>query len=98
MKGIKFERAKMPIDAVSTKMDAIIAVDAAEHLKIVGVWVRFRLADGSFSCSHLIGRALLADEDSTIPGVVLVGNLDFGNCKLEYIHRWSQVTGRGTYL
>ena len=67
MKGIKFERAKMPIDAVSTKMDAIIAVDAAEHLKIFGVWVRFRLADGSFSCSHLIGRALLADEDSTIP-------------------------------
>ena len=67
MKGIKFERAKRPIDVTSTKMDTIIAVDAAEHLKIVGVWVRFRLTNGQFSCSHLIGRALLADEDSTIP-------------------------------
>ena len=57
----------MPEDAADTKMNLIIAVDAAESMKVVGGWGRFRLKNGSFSCQLILGRSLLADEDSTIP-------------------------------
>ena len=67
LKGIKFQRARMPETAVNADMDLIIAVDAAMDVKIVGVWCRFRLRDGGNSCQLLIGRSLLVDEDSTIP-------------------------------
>ena len=67
LKGIKFERARMPSNAVSCEMDVIGAGDAAEYIKIVGVWARFRLKTGKYSCQLLIGRDLLAAEDSTIP-------------------------------
>ena len=67
LKGIKFERARMPTDAVSAEMEIIAAGDAAEFIKIVGVWARFRLKSGKYSCQLLIGRSLLASEDATIP-------------------------------
>ena len=67
LRGIKFERARMPPDAISPDMDLIAAGDAAEYVKIVGVWGRFRLKSGKFSCQLLIGRSLLAAEDATIP-------------------------------
>jgi hypothetical protein len=67
LKGIKFERARMPINAVSKDMQVIATGDAAEFIKIVGVWARFRLKNGKFSRQLLIGRSLLAAEDSTIP-------------------------------
>ena len=61
----------MPEGAVSTSMDLIIAVDAAEEVKMAGAWGRFRLKSGLFSCQHVLGRSLLADKDSTIPKVEL---------------------------
>ena len=67
LKGIKFERARMPESAVSTEMNLIVAVDAAQEVKVVGAWGRFRLKSGEFSCQQIIGRALLVGEDSTIP-------------------------------
>ena len=57
----------MPTDAVSAEMEIIAAGDAAEFIKIVGVWARFRLKSGKYSCQLLIGRSLLASEDATIP-------------------------------
>ena len=67
LKGIKFQRARMPENAVSEKMDLIVAADASEDVKIVAAWGRFRLDNGKFSCQLVIGRSLLADQDSTIP-------------------------------
>ena len=67
LKGLKYHRATMPVDAVDTEINLIVAVDAAESIKMVGGWGRFRLKDGSFSCQLILGRSLLADEDSTIP-------------------------------
>ena len=67
LRGLKFQRARMPEGAVSTRMNLIVGVDAAEIIKMVGAWGRFRLKDGSFSCQLVLGRSLLADEDSTIP-------------------------------
>ena len=68
LRGLKFCRAKMPANAKNSKMNLIIAGDSAkEFVKICGVWARFELDDGSFSCQHLISRSLLGDEDSTLP-------------------------------
>ena len=57
----------MPEDASDTKMNLILAVDAAVTMKVVRGWERLRLKNGSFSCQLILGRSLLADEDSTIP-------------------------------
>ena len=55
------------MNAVSCDMETIAAENTAEYVKIVGVWARFRLKSGKFSCQLLIGRSLLAAEDATIP-------------------------------
>ena len=67
LRGLKFQRARMPDNAASTEMDLIVAVDAAQHIKMVGAWARFRLTTGDFSCQLVIGRSLLAEEDASIP-------------------------------
>ena len=67
LKGIKFTRARMPIDALDKKMKLITLVDAAKDVIIVGIWTGFKRPGNIWSCQHLIGRALLADENSTIP-------------------------------
>ena len=65
MRGIKFSRARMPEDAVSTDMNVILAGDSAGEVKSAGAWARFKLKNGKFSSQLLIGRTLLANE--TIP-------------------------------
>ena len=65
LKGIKFYRAIMPSDAVSTEMNAIGAGDTSGKLKNTGVWGRFLLKNGNFSCQLIMGRSLLAN--NTIP-------------------------------
>ena len=68
LRGIKFQRAVMPMEALDGRMHMINAGDTAKHhIKVAGVWVRFRLKSGKFSCQHLIGRSMLGDENSTIP-------------------------------
>ena len=69
LKGMKFQRARMPENAASTDMDLIICVDAAEEILMIGAWGRFKLKDSQsqYSCQLVLGRSLLAAEDSTIP-------------------------------
>ena len=61
----------MPETAKPTDMNLIIAVDDAIEMKIVGVWRRFELKEGGFSCRLIIGRSLLSDGNSTIPKIEL---------------------------
>ena len=82
LKGMKYQRAKMPEDAVDGKMRMLVLVDAAKMLIVTGVWVGFKLKSGGWSCSYLIGRALLTAEDSTTPkdelnGLTCGGNMCF---------------------
>ena len=65
LRGIRFKRAKMPLDAVNCKMGLITAGDTAEKSKITGAWARFKLKNGSYSCQNLLGRSLMAN--STTP-------------------------------
>ena len=66
-RGLGFTRAMMPEGAASTGARAIVLVDAAMEMIMLGVWIGFPLRGGGWSCQHLIGRIDLADENSTIP-------------------------------
>ena len=55
LRGLKFQRAVMPEGAVSTSMDLIIAVDAAEEVKMAGAWGRFKSKSGLFLVNLFLG-------------------------------------------
>ena len=67
LRGLQYNRAIIPVDAVDTRMELIAAGDAANDLKICGVWGRFRRSNGEFSSQLILGRSLLVKEDSSIP-------------------------------
>ena len=82
LKGMKYQRAKIAEDAVDGKMRMVLLVYAAKMQIVTGVWVGFKLKSGGWSCSYLIGRALLTAEDSTTPkdelnGLTCGGNMCF---------------------
>ena len=56
MRGLQFARARIPVDAVDGKM-----------MLIAGIRARFLRKNGEYSSQHLIGRSLLAKENSSIP-------------------------------
>ena len=67
LRGLQFSRPIMPIDAVDSKMRLLSGADAADPVIMVGAWGGFRRRDGSWSCQHILGRNVLAAENSTIP-------------------------------
>ena len=72
MKDYKFCRAVVPIDAVDCKkMRVWVLNDAAKGGITVGAWAGYKRKNGSYSCSHLFGRGLLASEQLSIPKLEL---------------------------
>ena len=67
LRGMKFTRARVPVDALNHDLQLIAAVDASTELKIAGVWARFLRINGEYSSQLVIGRSLLSREDSSIP-------------------------------
>ena len=67
LRGIHFNRAVMPTDAVDCKLRLIACADAAKPAMVMGAWGGFKKADGTWSCQLMLGRALLTREDDTIP-------------------------------
>ena len=67
LKGIQYNRAIIPADAANTELELIAMGDAANDLKICGVWGRFLRKNGEYSCRLIIGRSLLGKENSSIP-------------------------------
>ena len=65
LKSLKFNRAVMPKNAVPSKLNLISGGDTSGKIKDVGVWGRFPLENGHYSCRLIIGRSLFAN--STIP-------------------------------
>ena len=59
LKGIRFNRARMPSNAVDTRMRLITLVDGAKDLVMISTYCGFRLDDSSWSNQHLIGRSAL---------------------------------------
>ena len=64
LRGMKFTRAVMPANAVDTRLRLLTGVDAAKQGLIMGCWGGFRLADSSWSNQLILGRAILARNDS----------------------------------
>ena len=67
IRGLQFNRAKIPEDAANTDMILVAAIDAANDLKASAVYARFLRRNGEYSSQLLIGRSLLAKENSSIP-------------------------------
>ena len=67
MRGIQFSRARIPVDAANLDLELVAAVDASTELKVAGVWARFKRTNGEYSSQLIIGRSMLAKEDSSIP-------------------------------
>ena len=71
LRGIRFNRARMPTTATDTRMRLITLVDAAEKLIMISTYCGFRVQDGGWSVQHLIGRSVLGN--GTIPRNELQG-------------------------
>ena len=67
LRGINFQRAVMPEDAINSNMRLITCVDSALEAMMLGCWGGFQLKNGSWSSQLVIGRGLLAPSDGTIP-------------------------------
>ena len=64
LRGLKFTRAVMPAEAVDTKLRVLTGVDAAKPALIMGCWGGFKMKDGSWSNQLMLGRCLLAKNES----------------------------------
>ena len=67
LRGMKFDRAVMPMDAVDSKLRLIVLADFAKKLHVIGTWGGFKKKSGGWSCRHILSRNLLADKNQTIP-------------------------------
>ena len=64
LRGMKFTRAIMPADAVVSKLRILTGFDAAKKGLMMGSWGGFKLVDGFWSNQLILGRAVLARNDS----------------------------------
>ena len=85
LRGLRYNRARIPETALDSKMRLITLVDAAEQIVNVVTYCGFRLRDGGWSNQHLIGRSVLGT--STIPRNELQGLT--GGSNLSWIVRKS---------
>ena len=67
IRGMKFTRPRMPVDAIDTKMRLWVFVDAAKELLVVWAGVGFKRRNGTWSIAFLIGRCLLIPAGMSIP-------------------------------
>ena len=61
VKGMKFIRPRMSLDAVDTRMDW------AKELMVIWAVVGFKRKNGKWPCTFLITRCLLVSADMTLP-------------------------------
>ena len=66
-RGMKFNRPRMPFDAIDTKMRLWVLVDASKRLLAVWSGVGFKRKNGSWSSAFLIARCLLVPTECSIP-------------------------------
>ena len=64
LRGLKYQRAVMPMDAVDTKLRLLTGVDAAKTGLMMGCWGGFKRKTGTWSNKLVLGRSLLAKSES----------------------------------
>ena len=64
VKGSEIQQSSHTPDAVNTELRVLTGVDAAKDSLIMGCWGGFKLRDGSWSNQLILGRSLLARNES----------------------------------
>lgn len=72
LRNVRFRRAVIPVDAVSTVPELLVSCDASEKIAICVVHARYKLRNGGYSCQILTAKSKLVDT-STIPRAELKG-------------------------
>ena len=85
----------MPDNAVNNKLRLIGLGDASKVYIVTAVYGGFELPDGTFSCSLIIGRGMLAD-NVTIPKLELNGQCATSN--LGWVVRSALIDWPTTYI
>jgi hypothetical protein len=67
LRGLGFQSAMMPEDSLNDRAIAIVLMDAALEICMMGVWIGFQVITVGWSCQLLIARSALAGDNSTIP-------------------------------
>ena len=79
LRGLNFNRAKMPLNAVDCRMCVMCGGDSAEEVFIIGAWGGFRRYNGDWSSQLLVGKSLLCVDSWTIPMGELLALMGSGN-------------------
>ena len=66
LKEVVFRRAAIPVDAVSDKVDLLVAVDASQYIGVAAIYARVEKQDQLFSCQLVMARSKIM-ADLTIP-------------------------------
>ena len=72
LRNIRFKRAVIPEDAVSTDVETICVGDASNVMICVGIYARCRRKNGGFSCQLIFGRSKIVPKDMTLPRAELL--------------------------
>ena len=64
---VKFERAVVPVDAVSLDMETIDLGDASDSLVCSAIYARFLRKNGEYSCQLIFARSKLVPKGMSIP-------------------------------
>ena len=59
IKGIKFNRAVVPDDAISLEIKTIDTGDASHHLARAAIYAGFKRKSGNYSCQFIFSRSKL---------------------------------------
>ena len=68
LKDVVFRRAIIPIDAVTSTVDLLVAVDASQYLAAAAIYGRVRRKCGAYSCQLLMARSKIT-ASLTIPAL-----------------------------
>ena len=72
---MRFKRAVIPEDAVSTDIELLCVADASEVMICLGIYARFRRRAGGSSCQLLFGRTKVVPKDMSTPRAELLAAL-----------------------
>ena len=77
LSSFKFDRAIVPIDAISLELDTIECGDASREIACAAIYARFLRQCGIYSCQLIFARSKLVPEGMSIPRAeLLAANLN----------------------
>ena len=72
LRNVTFNRAIVPVNAQSLKIDTLDTADASNQLVCVAIYARFQLKDGGHSCQLVFARTKIVPRDMSVPRAELL--------------------------